>query len=89
MTWATDPDRESIGRQRLHEFMVHHGMLQGELLTLTMSILGAPPKGYSDEVLAAIVTDANDLRLRAREFCDWSEALVDEWRRQREATDGS
>jgi alcohol dehydrogenase class IV len=78
-----DAQRRSLGERRLGEFIQHHGMVNAELLALTMSINTAAQVGYCDEVLHAIRTDAMDLVQAANRMAKFARELTDHWKAQR------
>lgn len=74
---------EQLGRERVERFVQGQATLQAMALFLVMAVTTAPRTGYSDEALAILISDAEDLRNAAGEWADGCVELAEVWRRQR------
>jgi predicted nucleic acid-binding protein len=87
VTWASEPERYQLGRQRLDAFLGAQGRLHAESMSLTLSLGFAGQAGYSDEALTAVETDARDLITAAHALADQARRLARDWRKQRIAAE--
>lgn len=75
--------RAALGKRRLNEHFEHHASVQFMLLMLTTTISSTPGADYSDEALACMKQDAEDLRVATDAYAKWVGQLADDWRAQR------
>jgi hypothetical protein len=80
--------RLQLGAQRFERFFTGHAKVQMELLSITLSTAMAKGAGYSDEVLNAIETDANDLEKAAKQHAAACRRMAREWRTQKRRPQG-
>lgn len=80
---AVDAQRAALGQRRLNEHFEHHASVQFMLLMLNTTISSAPGADYSDEALACMKQDAEDLRAATDAYAKWVGQLADDWRAQR------
>jgi hypothetical protein len=80
--------RLQLGRERFERFVNGHAKVNAELLFCTLSVCMSPQAGYSDDALAAMVQDANDLERAAKQHAAGVRRLAKEWRTQRDRPQG-
>lgn len=80
--------RHQLGAERFERFWTGHALVTAELLSITLSTAMAKGAGYSDEVLNAIETDANDLEKAAKKHAAACRRLAREWRTQKRRPQG-
>lgn len=78
------PLNESLGEARFTRFWTGHSEVNAMLLALTMSVTFASSQGYSDEMLAVIEVDAQDLIDSATKHAAACKELANHWRAQRQ-----
>jgi len=75
--------QEALGERRFNEFIARHGMVDAMLIALVMSLSVAKSYEYSDEYLAGLMADADDVVFAAQELRDWVAQVAEDWRAQR------
>lgn len=80
--------RLQLGKERFERFWTGHAKVTAELLSITLSTAMAKGADYSDEVLNAIETDANDLEKAAKMHAAACRRLAREWRTQKKRPQG-
>lgn len=80
--------RHQLGKERFERFFTGHARVNAELLSITLSTAMARGAAYSDEVLNAIETDANDLEKAAKMHAAACRRLAREWRTQKRRPQG-
>lgn len=77
------PEVNPLGLTRLQDFIDANGMLAGNQMALTLSMGFAASVGYSDEALAQIEKDCDDLVQSANDLAGLAWRIRGEWREQR------
>jgi hypothetical protein len=78
------PGDVKVGRQRMEEWFQRCGDLQANFTFMMMSIGVARSAGYSDEYIAALKQDADDVVEAAALLQDFVREMANDWKAQRE-----